>query len=226
MDPQTGKLDLDRVTHRVPDAVYSGGSIRALQHLTGWTGPDVLYFGDHLFADLVEARRAIGWSVSQSCFFMDGNLASVLICPCCRHTGAIINDLDHELNVMSSPAYMQLAFSVTVMEEVLRLTQDLLYRPVGDEVEGWSQQRGIDEQDVQLLSGIEKEIKQRHGEMRTMFHGRFGSVFQAEYVSTYFGFTMHRYSDLYTSSLMNLAQYSNLANRRFYPPVQRYATAV
>lgn len=138
-----------------------------------------------------------------------------------RYTGAIINDLEAELTIMSSQEYGRLAFSVTVMDEVLRLVQDILYRPVGDEVEGWSNQCGINEDDVQLLTDIEDETKRLRRQMRRMFNERFGSVFQSEYVSTYFGFAMHRYSDLYTSSLMNLAQYSNLANRRFYPPVQR-----
>ncbi|CAN0545987.1 unnamed protein product, partial [Laminaria digitata] len=46
----------------------------------GWVGPSVLYFGDSLWADLVEARKLHGWT-----------------------TGAIIYDVELELEKMSSP---------------------------------------------------------------------------------------------------------------------------
>lgn len=47
---------------------------------TGWEGPSVLYFGDSVWADLVEARKLHGWT-----------------------TGAIIYDVELELEKMSSP---------------------------------------------------------------------------------------------------------------------------
>ena len=37
---------------------YAGGSADELMALTGWTGRRVLYLGDHIFADLVDARRS------------------------------------------------------------------------------------------------------------------------------------------------------------------------
>lgn len=48
--------------------------------LAGWEGPSVLYFGDSLWADLVEARKLYGWT-----------------------TGAIIYDVEIELEKMVSP---------------------------------------------------------------------------------------------------------------------------
>lgn len=47
---------------------------------TGWEGPSVLYFGDSVWADLVEARKLHGWT-----------------------TGAIIYDVELELEKMSRP---------------------------------------------------------------------------------------------------------------------------
>ena len=40
-----------------PGGCYAGGSVGEVMALTGWHGRRVLYLGDHLFADLVEARR-------------------------------------------------------------------------------------------------------------------------------------------------------------------------
>ncbi len=41
--------------------VYAGGSMERLSTMMGWTGSRVLYFGDSLWADLVDARRLKGW---------------------------------------------------------------------------------------------------------------------------------------------------------------------
>lgn len=47
---------------------------------TGWEGPRVLYFGDSVWADLVQARKLHGWT-----------------------TGAIIYDVELELELMDTP---------------------------------------------------------------------------------------------------------------------------
>lgn len=47
--------------------------------VAGWEGPSVLYFGDSLWADLVEARKLHGWT-----------------------TGAIIYDVELELEKMTT----------------------------------------------------------------------------------------------------------------------------
>ena len=39
--------------------VLLGGSVSELARLTGWTGPSVLYIGDHLFSDLLEPLSLI-----------------------------------------------------------------------------------------------------------------------------------------------------------------------
>ena len=56
-----------------------GGSVGELLRLTGWgkMGHRVLYFGDHVFADLAEPARQTGWT-----------------------TGAIVRELEHEIRVL------------------------------------------------------------------------------------------------------------------------------
>jgi HAD superfamily 5'-nucleotidase-like hydrolase len=64
-----------------------GGSVQELLRLTGWgkEGARVLYFGDHVFADLAEPARQTGWT-----------------------TGAIVRELEHEIKVLRSPRYVEL----------------------------------------------------------------------------------------------------------------------
>lgn len=73
-----------------------------------WKGSDVMYFGDSLWADLVDAAQIHGW-----------------------YTGAIIHELRHELDSVNSERYTRLAFANTVLEELLRSVQ-VSFRNVTD----------------------------------------------------------------------------------------------
>lgn len=65
-------------------SVYINGSLRALVNTTGWKGK-VLYIGDNLKADLVEACRWHGW-----------------------HTACIINELEQEIDVQNTSDFQYL----------------------------------------------------------------------------------------------------------------------
>ena len=42
-------------------AVYSGGSCDVLSKMIGAKGKDVLYFGDHVFGDVLKSKKLKGW---------------------------------------------------------------------------------------------------------------------------------------------------------------------
>ena len=77
-----------------------GGSVGELLRLTGWGREGkrkrVLYFGDHVFADLAEPSRQTGWS-----------------------TGAIVRELDWEMSVLRSPEYQELHRRGEEIEQML-----------------------------------------------------------------------------------------------------------
>ena len=55
---------------------YIHGNLDHFRNLTGWKGPRVLYFGDHVYADLADAAMQHGW-----------------------RTAAIIPEIENEVNV-------------------------------------------------------------------------------------------------------------------------------
>ena len=81
VNPVTGRPQMHKVKSLREDAVYAAGGVESLQAMTGWKAGDVLYCGDSLFADLVDAHRANGW-----------------------HTAAIINELEEEISVSTTHA--------------------------------------------------------------------------------------------------------------------------
>ncbi|XP_063690380.1 cytosolic purine 5'-nucleotidase-like isoform X1 [Bolinopsis microptera] len=59
----TGSANLG--THHADDMiqgeVYSGGNCDLFCQLTGAEGPDILYFGDHIYGDVVRSKKTNGW---------------------------------------------------------------------------------------------------------------------------------------------------------------------
>eukprot|EP00123_Amoebidium_parasiticum_P004770 comp16053_c1_seq1/m.13546 comp16053_c1_seq1/g.13546 ORF comp16053_c1_seq1/g.13546 comp16053_c1_seq1/m.13546 type:complete len:550 (-) comp16053_c1_seq1:17-1666(-) len=64
--------------------VYVEGNLREFKRITGWRSDKVLYFGDHVHTDLVDASAVHGW-----------------------RTGAVIPELAREIELQSQPGYMQ-----------------------------------------------------------------------------------------------------------------------
>lgn len=73
-----------------------GGSLNELVQLTGWESKSVLYFGDHVFADLQEPARESGWA-----------------------TGAIISEVEQTVEVIASQAYGDLLAESSANEAAL-----------------------------------------------------------------------------------------------------------
>jgi len=51
----------DRVHSLEKGSVYSGGTLKQFQKLTGWQGDRVVYFGDHAYTDLADVTLHHGW---------------------------------------------------------------------------------------------------------------------------------------------------------------------
>ncbi|XP_037091674.1 cytosolic purine 5'-nucleotidase-like isoform X2 [Pollicipes pollicipes] len=62
VDEQTGAL---KIGHHIgplqSGQVYSGGSCEVFSKLINAKGRDVLYFGDHIFGDILKSKKIVGW---------------------------------------------------------------------------------------------------------------------------------------------------------------------
>ena len=62
MEKETGRLMIGRHTGEIKEGnVYSGGSCEVLSKMIGAKGRDVLYFGDHIFGDVLKSKKLRGW---------------------------------------------------------------------------------------------------------------------------------------------------------------------
>lgn len=60
-DERTGSHLWDRVTRLERGKVYYEGTVKQLQELMGWSGQEVLYYGDHPYSDLADVTLEHGW---------------------------------------------------------------------------------------------------------------------------------------------------------------------
>uniref|UniRef100_A0A2K6DG47 5'-nucleotidase domain containing 2 n=1 Tax=Macaca nemestrina TaxID=9545 RepID=A0A2K6DG47_MACNE len=58
---EKGSLQWDRITRLEKGKIYRQGNLFDFLRLTEWRGPRVLYFGDHLYSDLVDLMLRHGW---------------------------------------------------------------------------------------------------------------------------------------------------------------------
>ncbi|ETV66333.1 hypothetical protein H257_17134 [Aphanomyces astaci] len=190
-DVEKRQVQWQAVTDLLPHHVYTQGSLRQLIALKGWRGGKVLYIGDSLFADLVEPNRILGW-----------------------RTGAIIRELEDEIQIQNSPAYQRLAFQHASLEVLLRQLQEA---DVHDD-EATDDGRPHDAADAVYhhYVNLHSELQM---EMEALINPNFGSVFRVESHPSQFAFSAQRYVDIYSSRLKNFLEYPK--NYTFYPERMR-----
>jgi hypothetical protein len=177
--------------------VYVQGSAVALRRAMGWCGHEVLYLGDNLRADLVEARRWHGW-----------------------HTGCIIGELDDEIKTQRSPQCKELHFLRSTLRNMMFELQAEMQQPQAGECDAdWSRctvpGKHYHQSEEALLSTIEYELQAINSQLSKIYNPNFGSVFRTDGHPSLFAFAMLRYADLYMGDVCNLMHYNPL--HRFYP---------
>lgn len=170
-------------------AVYVNGSVHALKQADALGQQGVLYVGDNLYADLVDARRSHGWQ-----------------------TLCVISELDHEICVQNDAQFQELhklrsltRVALSDLQTELELCRRkerrttlgtilITFELISVEYESLTY---VDAGDIQLIVGMERELQLINETMSTKFNANFGSVFRTASGSpTIFAFDVRRYNSL------------------------------
>lgn len=124
MNKETNRVKFKKVEGLVPGEVYTGGCIKELTRLMRWSdetgkdrvlndnldqgavdlaGANVLYIGDSLFADLVDAKREYGWK-----------------------TAAVFPEVGFETDIQQKSDYILVERTIGFLLNALRLLQEEL----------------------------------------------------------------------------------------------------
>ena len=169
--------------------------------------PNVLYIGDSLFADLVEAKRIFGWTTATGEFDFR-NLICKIILTVVYFTGTLVTpEIGSEIEIQSSANYLAASKTIHVVIDLLRSIQ----------AELGASTRSSD--DAILLDKLERMLSIWRDEQSRLLGNPFGSIFRARHQPSLFAHCIRRYCDLYMSDIGCLRHYS--PQHRFYPDESR-----
>lgn len=204
---RTGRIKFKPITSLSAEEVYCQGSMGELVRLMGWDsrdasegdqkdgfdGSNIIYIGDSLFADLVDARRLYGWT-----------------------TGAIIREVSDEISVQKSSEWQKAWKVLQVLTLCARECQKtFLFASRPDDGASYS------EADHQILNSLEDLAADWRSHLDGLLNPNFGSIFRTSRDNgqtaqpSLFARCLQRHVDFYTSDVQNLRFYST--DHRFYP---------
>jgi len=181
--------------------IYSGGNFSDFQRSLGYAGDEVLYVGDHIYGDVLRAKKESTW-----------------------RTAMIIQEMNDELRVLREHAISfersaSLEQTHAAVQDQLREQQARLKRverKLGDpeiaEKASWEAKRVLHRRSIDRLRSQLRELDAERLELDDAldqaFHPFWGSVFKAGSEVSSFGNQVEQYACIYTSRASNLAQYS------------------
>jgi len=152
-------------------------------------GEEILYVGDHLYADVLRSKRTLGW---RSCFIMPELEDEMRDFSASKGLSKNISELRRLLEELS-----------VYYEDVL-LTQDSSDAKV---------QQTLEEVEHDMAA-IKETLKQLTAEWHQIFHPVWGAMFNAGYQDSRFAFYVNNYACLYTSKATNLGLVSTAKSFR------------
>ncbi|XWS27258.1 hypothetical protein CRYUN_Cryun26dG0099300 [Craigia yunnanensis] len=94
-DTEKDTLAFTKVDKFLQNKIYYHGCLKSFLQITKWNGPEVMYFGDHLFSDLRGPSKA-GW-----------------------RTAAIIHELESEIHLQNEDSYRFEQAKFHILQELL-----------------------------------------------------------------------------------------------------------
>eukprot|EP00586_Coscinodiscus_wailesii_P012197 CAMPEP_0172500614 /NCGR_PEP_ID=MMETSP1066-20121228/140821_1 /TAXON_ID=671091 /ORGANISM="Coscinodiscus wailesii, Strain CCMP2513" /LENGTH=647 /DNA_ID=CAMNT_0013274943 /DNA_START=133 /DNA_END=2076 /DNA_ORIENTATION=- len=169
--------------------VFQGGNWMHLQKMLGTeAGEEILYVGDHLFADVLRSKRTLGW-----------------------RTGLIVPEIVKEMEVFSNEKeVLQQITDLRKLRDELEAYADLLKREMPTHSQDLDQMLAEIEADDQLIKNKLITLTTRY---HTAFHPIWGQMFLSGYQDSRFAFYVQNYACVYTSKATNLGLVST--NRSF-----------
>jgi len=112
------KPEFESVRRLQKGFMYHGGCLRELQRLTNWEPKEILFFGDHLYADLADAILLAGW-----------------------RTACIVPELESEINTINSEEFQANVQRLIELEDKLETEQKYNKLACKEQLEEWQEER-------------------------------------------------------------------------------------
>jgi hypothetical protein len=184
--------------------LYTGGNMQDFERLVGIPGDRVLYVGDHIYGDVLRAKKEGAWRTAMIVQEMEEELAVVdRLSP------------DHErldtLGELRMQALDELREHQTRLKRLTRKLEEDPEPTARVELEAArSRHKRSIERLKERLASLEEEHEELERHIATFFHPFWGSLFKCGPEVSSFGDQVEEYACLYTTRASNLRHYSGL----------------
>jgi 5'-nucleotidase len=180
--------------------LYLGGSATELARLAGIDGDRVLYVGDHIYGDVLRAKKHSPWRTVMIIQELERELLGV-------HTTAEATARWDRLEEAREALLEELRYAQAAIK-ALTARGDPAHRPES-EFERTLLKRRLDATRVRLRA-VDAECSQLEQEIERAFHAYWGPLLKAGGEPSSFGHQVETYACLYTARVSNFLAYSPL----------------
>jgi hypothetical protein len=174
--------------------IYQGGNAKRLEQALGVEGEEVLYFGDHIYGDVVSIKKTMNW-----------------------RTALILSELDDEINSMKK-AQVYLKEVENSMQQKEQLEQEL-YKLYAEHIDqGQPFNRHKKEQIFEEIKTIDAHISKNIVEYQKMFNPYWGEITRAGQEESRFAGQVEKYACIYMTRITDL---KNVSPRTYFRPFKR-----
>lgn len=211
-----GQLQTQKVKELQRGRIYTGGSLSAFEELMGVGGDRVLYVGDHIYGDVLRAKKESAWRTLMIIQELTDELGATerLATEIAR-----VDKLSLRLHALHDGLRERLA-TLRTLERLLDDSALTAERRVELEAARVRIKRASDRIRAQTRT-VEAEHTALETEVEAAFHPFWGSALKAESELSSFGEQVERYACLYTDRVTNLLHYT--ASHYFRGPRHRMA---
>ena len=186
------------------EGIYAGGNFEELEARLGVRGDQVLYVGDHIYGDVLRAKKHSAWRTIMIIQEMDAEMEALGRCTEAVVQADTLEELRYtllsELRARQSQLKQLEKLKIEAGRTGQRLAPEL-------EAERQRERRATDKLRARIRS-TETELFELEDAIDGAFHPYWGSLFKAGSEVSSFGDQVEEYACLYTDRVSNLLAYS------------------
>lgn len=177
-----------------PGGTYLGGDARLIEESLGVRGDDVLYIGDHIFADVHVSKDLLRW-----------------------RTALVVRELEQELEAVKNFELKQAELEDKMQAKALlehqysqlRLAQQRRSQDYGGPIPGDSAELKASMQELRTqLVELDETISPLARDSSQLFNERWGPLMRCGSDKSHLARQIERYADVYTSRVSNFLSYT------------------
>lgn len=204
LDPQTGQVTGEPKGTLQRGLVYQGGNLRDFEAMAGASGDKVLYIGDHIYGDILRAKKSSVWRTAMVVQELERELAVSE-----QYTAELkkLEELERKRRNLDA----EVSFQQLVLKSLQKLHDDGGSVDAGFSIENAKRQAkaSLDELRAALRSVSESHDRIEE-EIDRVYNPHWGPIFKEGTENSRFGEQVGDYACLYTSRVSNFLAYSPL----------------